>query len=254
MLKAMLAELLGRNTGRKVVFIHIPKCAGSSINYHFKKNFGSARSGRTQMVNSIRIARTGERPTDEALKSARFVAGHCGWDDVQQLSDTHFCFTVLRDPVERTLSFYDFCRNEVAEQDALFFPIKATKQLSFEAFCRSDDPSIRMFVDNVQARTLANSYTRLYDAQPQDWEALAEQHLRALDFVTVSEKLDAHLPALCAQIGLPAPRTTVRRNVRKAKEQSDLPSYEAAAAILGDRIAADQRLYEIGIQLAEQID
>ena len=254
MLRAILNELLGRQAARKVVFIHIPKCAGSSINWHFKKNFGSARSGRTQMVNSIRILRTGEGPSEEALGAAQFVAGHCGWDDVHSLAESHFRFTVLRDPVARTLSFYDFCRTHVAERDAPFFPINAAKELSFEAFCRSDDPAIRMFVDNVQARTLANSYTRLYDEQPQDWEAVAERHLRALDFVTVSEQLDRQLPTLCAEIGLPAPAATVRRNMRKRTEKRDLPSPEVAAEILGDRIAADQRLYKIAVQLAVQMD
>ncbi len=254
MLRWVLNEILGGQNTRRVVFIHIPKCAGSSINWHFKKNFGSARSGRTQMLNAIRVLRTGERPSEDALRSAKFVAGHCGWDDVSKLSDSHFCFTVLRDPVERTLSFYDFCRNHVSEKSAPFFPIQAAQNLSFEDFCTSDDPSIRMFVDNVQARTLASNYTRLYDDQPKDWETLAEHHLRALDFVTVSEKLDAHLPILCARIGLRAPRRTVRRNVRIQKEKRDLPSPEVAAEMMGERMAADQRLYNIAVDLAEQVE
>ncbi len=254
MLRLMLTEILGMQNARKVVFIHIPKCAGSSINWHFKKNLGSARSGRTQMLNAIRIARTGERPCDDALRSAQFVAGHCGRDDVRNLSQSHFCFTVLRNPVERTLSFYDSCRNLDSEKRAPFFPIAAAKELSFEAFCNSSEPSIRMFVDNVQTRTLANCYTRLYDQQLDDWEAQAEKHLKDLDFVTVSEKLDVHLPHLCEMIGLPAPKRTVRRNVRKKKENCDLPDLQAAAKILGERVEADQRLYKIALQLAQQLD
>lgn len=239
-----IPNLLRRPPATKVAFIHIPKCAGSSINWHFKKHLGSARSGRTQMVNAIVNKQTGQTVDTSALRQAPFVAGHCGWDDVALLADTHLRFTVLRDPVARTLSLYDFLRDLPAESHAPYFPVAAAKQMSFAEFCTSDDPAIRVFVDNVQARTLASCYTKLDQELCETWRDKAEAHLRALDFVALSETLDEDLQDLCARAGIPAPKRSIRKNVRRASK-ADLPTPEEAAELLGPRIAVDQKLYDM---------
>lgn len=250
-MKKLIADIRFGRTRTKIAFLHIPKCAGTSVNWHLKKHLGSARSGRAVMLNAIEMKMSGQRPTPEQIRAAPFVAGHCGWEDIAGLANTHFRFTVLRKPVERTLSFYDFCRSLPSEKSAPHFPIRAAQTLSFEEFCSADDPAIRMFVDNVQARTLARSYLSLYDDLPEDWQSIARTNLTALDFVAISEKLDAHLPALCRRTGLPTPKQSVKRNVRSATN-ANLPSLERAHDILAERISADQRLYELGLELAER--
>ena len=48
-----LASLLmaNRTSGRRVIFLHIPKCAGSSMNLLFKCYYGSGRSKRLLAIN-----------------------------------------------------------------------------------------------------------------------------------------------------------------------------------------------------------
>lgn len=250
MLWQVLAKFRYKDPKRKIAFLHIPKCAGSSVNWHFKKQLGSARSRRTVMLNAIDIKMTGKRPDQETLNQAAYVAGHCGWDDLVPLQDTHFRFTVLRDPAARTLSFYDFLRQLPSANRAPFFPVAAAKTLSFEAFCTANDPAIRMFVDNVQARTLASSYIDLDDDLPLDWQRMAHRNLAQLDFVATCENLNADMPKLCQMTGLPVPRAGVERNVRRERSHH-LPSLDEARDLLGARIAADNALYKQAMALSE---
>ena len=109
----LLGDLFGRrcNTAtRPAAYLHIPKCAGTSINHHLKRHLGSVRSGRAVAINSIDVLR-GRSSSPAAARRARYVAGHCGWDHIADLGDTHLRFTFLRQPAERVLSLYVFCRS-----------------------------------------------------------------------------------------------------------------------------------------------
>lgn len=247
-----LPRVLQPKARSKVAFIHIPKCAGSSINWHLKKHLGSARSGGALMINAAENKERGIQPSLQQRKAAGFIAGHCGWSDVSDLRESHYLFTVLRDPVARVVSFYDFCRNHVNVSDAPFFPIKASKDLSFEEFCRSDDPAVRMFVDNVQARTLATTYMDCTDRSAEGWERMATETLEALDFVAISEKLGQHLPLICDDIGISRPKRNVRRNVRSGGAEQQTPSLTEAREVLKERVAIDQKIYELGKEIAEK--
>jgi hypothetical protein len=227
---------------RHTAYLHIPKCAGTSVNHHLKRHLGSVRSGRAVTINSIDVLRGRSTPL-AAARAARYVAGHCGWDHIAELGDTHFRFTFVRNPAERVLSFYGFCRSLPETRNTAHFPVRAACALTFEAFCRSEDPAVRMFVDNAQARALACDYTRLDGALPDDWRARAASNLEKLDFVGLSERLNDQFPALCALIGVPPPGAPSRKNVGGGRDGT-LPSTQEAADILGDRIAADAALYE----------
>jgi hypothetical protein len=226
---------------RQTAFLHIPKCAGTSVNHHLKRHLGSVRSGRAVTINSIDVLGGRSAPMT-AARTARYVAGHCGWNHIADLGDTHLRFTFLRRPAERVLSLYGFCRLLPESRNTAHFPLRAARELTFEAFCRSDDEAIRMFIDNAQARSLACDYTSLDDALPSDWRSRARANLSKFDFVGLSERLDEQLPIVCGLIGIPPPKPTPRKNVG-AGDVLALPSAPEATEILGDRIAADEELY-----------
>ena len=231
----------GRTTAtRQAAYLHIPKCAGTSVNHHLKRHLGTVRSGRAVAINSIDVLH-GRGASLAAVRRARYVAGHCGWDHIADLGDTHLRFTFLRQPAQRVLSFYVFCRSLPESRNTAHFPLRAARQLTFEAFCRSDDAAVRMFIDNAQARALACDYASLDAALPSDWRSRAGANLRKFDFVGLSERLDDQLPMLCALIGIPSPKPPPRKNVGGGAVA--VPSAREAAEILGDRIAVDEELY-----------
>ena len=128
-------------TDRIVIFLHIPKAAGSTLNRVIAQNYPPAA-----------ILKVGGK-TDAALLGAvtgevRLIAGHRPFGMHAQLTRPFTYITVLRDPVERVLSQYHFLKR-VAEhplQRAL-----ASGELSLRDYARQSPDS--------QTRYLAGSNT-----------------------------------------------------------------------------------------------
>ncbi|HEX2257080.1 MAG TPA: sulfotransferase family 2 domain-containing protein, partial [Afifellaceae bacterium] len=226
---------------RRVVFLHIPKTAGSSVNAHFKHHLGSSLSRQAVGLNA---AAGIDRRQIERARRARFVFGHFGWQTLEAVRGDGFAFTVLRDPAARVVSLYRFARRRELPHGSGFEALMAAARADFDKFCLSDDPEVRPFIDNAQARTLAAGYMPAESCYA-NGEAILEQaraHLATLDFVGLTERLDEDFAALTVLAGLPPPRAALQRNVGDGAPASG--SLEEARAILGERIALDQALYD----------
>lgn len=90
----------------KLVFLHIPKTAGQSLHASLEAGFGQGA------VCPARINEQLGCLSIEQLNSYRVVSGHFDWSLLDCISGPKYVFTVLRDPLERLLSFYFFLRNE----------------------------------------------------------------------------------------------------------------------------------------------
>lgn len=235
----------------RVVFLHIPKTAGSSVNAHFKHHLGSTWSGGAVGLNTA----AGITPAAlERARRARYVFGHFGWRTLEAVRGNAFAFTVLRDPAARIVSLYRFARMRNLATDSGFEPLmNAARSTGFAEFCRSEDPLVRLFIDNAQARTLAAGYLP-EECGIEDAGTMlpaAQAHLQSLDFVALTESLDMDFPALAKRAQLPPPRAGLHRNASGAAEPSTV-SLQEARAILGDRIAVDQALYDFARALRRE--
>lgn len=234
----------------RVVFLHIPKTAGSSVNAHFKHHLGSALSRQAVGLN----AAAGIDPARlERARRARFVFGHFGWRTLEAVRGEAFAFTVLREPAARIVSLYRFARKRELPRGSGFAALmEAARGADFAGFCRSDDPRVRPFIDNAQARTLAAGYLP-EECGFDDGEAILDQaraHLQALDFVALTETLDDDFAALAAEAGVPPPRAELYRNVGEGEPAP--VGLEEAQAILGERVALDQALYDFARTLRQE--
>ena len=87
----------------KLVFIHIPKCAGSSLSHALVTYFGRDRSyliGTDCPHNQVFFPRKGTAEKD-------FISGHKGISFYKQIRRSLF-IAVIRDPVSRVLSLYNY--------------------------------------------------------------------------------------------------------------------------------------------------
>jgi hypothetical protein len=243
-----VAELRGAGAPARFVFLHIPKTAGSSVNAHFKHHLGSSLSRQAVGLNAA--AGIDSRALRRARR-ARFVFGHFGWRTLEEVRGEAFAFTVLRDPAARIISLYRFARRRELPRGSGFEGLMEVARASdFAGFCRSDHPKVRPFIDNAQARTLAAGYLaeeRGFD----DGEAtleLARAHVARLDFVALTETIDADFPVLAALAGLPPPPAGLHRNATGADGGPPV-ALEVARSILAERIALDQALYDAALAL-----
>ena len=195
---------------RTVVFIHIPKAAGSSfttfLQSHFPKN--------VSLVNTYwEVLR--KQPLTR-LSQYRLITGHFGFNLTNALP-APFAITLLRDPVEHACSTYEYLRAFYEKRPSVTFgdpdvdeiarQWKAAVKLPFEGFFESELPVVRASVfDNPQARQLAlDSPYELTDLSSSLLRQIAISRLPAIDVVGCQEDFEASRVVTCRRLGWPLP-------------------------------------------------
>lgn len=236
-IRVRLRELLGHAPARSV-FLHIPRCAGSSLGFHFKVNFGSQRSGRVVLFDTWNGCAPDE-PLLRRARSALFVSGHFGWRTLESLAGGALRLTALREPIARLRSLYTFSKQvdrEKAARHAGFLALAdSAKRSSFEEFCLNRDPDARAMLDNAQARALAHDYHPMIEEAPARTLEAAKRNLDSLDMIWDADQFDSALPIIAARTGtkVVAGRTALNRTRR-----SERLSMTRASFLKDPRLAA----------------
>ncbi|HVZ99925.1 MAG TPA: sulfotransferase family 2 domain-containing protein [Caulobacterales bacterium] len=238
-----LARLAGRRAPR-VVFLHIPKCGGSSINYHFKSNYGSQRSGRSVLLDSMEGTAFDAGALGQARR-ALYVGGHMGFETLEQIAEDAICFSIVREPFSRLRSLYAYSRGITQTNHPGFARLaEMAKRSNFADFCLCDDPDARAMLDNAQARALAGAYYPFRHGDPAETLRAARRNMEALDFVLDMRRLTAAFPCIARRTG-----TRVVKGKTHANRSPDAGRPEMSRAEfmrvpeLRARVALDLELY-----------
>lgn len=239
---ALADRMPGRATRpHPIVFLHIPKCAGSAVSAFFKACLGSSRGGRTIFIHD-HAPEAERRRALERMAGARYVAGHIGWDTVEPVLRVApaFVFTVLREPEARLLSLHNFM---LTVDDGLNRSYAATTA----AFL---DPASTAgyFTDNFMVRQLAGALGRRPD-WPREGPALlddAKAHLMAMDAVAFQATLDRDIARIARVLRLPQPTALGARNVTSARAgAAGLTAFAPSDRVAVERLIDwDRRLWD----------
>jgi hypothetical protein len=145
----------------------------------------------------------------ESLSKIAFVSGHFGYDYALPLIQSRYSFTFLRDPVERVLSFYYFCRNS----DPAEYPIyRLAHELDLNDFLRAglESPLVSAYLWNQQTWALAcgpGGESQLY----RDFREFPEQamldmaiaHLADFSHIGFTESFETDRGIIFAALKLP---------------------------------------------------
>ena len=117
-----------------ILFTHIPKTGGLSLS----RDFWTALENRALVVNNVReLASFAADAPKAMIAGLEYVAGHVRLDDIEQHLRIDpadcFCFSVVRDPIERAFSLYLFIQRN-PHLDAAFSKRIAGK--AFDEFVR----------------------------------------------------------------------------------------------------------------------
>lgn len=240
----------------KIFFVHIPKCAGSSMHDFLKAYFGSAHSGASVFFNEIFTAQEtlpiGKRKIEMAM-TARVVSGHYSWAVIDEIApdDDAFMATVLRDPVSRLMSLYDYTTGMLTDSNQT--EIEGFHSMDANAFFTSQNPRIRHALDNYATRQFAGRFEVTGDAVAGLVE-IAAQRVDAMDFVGLVERFDEDFPRFVSLLGLRPPKAVPKVNLTQsllddagrsatAYDRLDKPAQAAIARYVRfDQVIYDQAL------------
>jgi len=196
-----------------VLHLHIPRTGGTSV----------ARA-LTAALSDREIIRSG-RPGDVSAALRRgaeigLVSGHYPWGMHELLPD-HVYFIVLRDPIERVRSMYDFIRAQPAHRHhALLAELPLDSALA--------DPSLRKKFFNGQVRQIAGyrpgQEEMTASILDRAWENLCREDV----VVAFTDRIQEGLARLSARLGRPiAPY----RRINRSKAGGGPPHAEVIEAI-----------------------
>ncbi len=235
-----------------LVQIHIPKTAGSALRRVLSKEYGDRfrKAPNTFTHPQVAEERLRARVTGENDTRPLAIAGHIvfGLRDLLP-SDTRYV-TVLREPVERTLSHYGYLvapRDPKERQHGLLARDTPYRpELSLEEAL--EDP--RYLPDNLQTRMIVCRRSP-FEQLPGDALEQAKEHLRSrFTFVGVTERFDEFAALLARAFGW-APRVPPRKRVGDLRPERASMSREALRA-LEEHDALDLELYAVASDLQEQ--
>ena len=224
---------------RQIVFLHIAKTAGTSIVHFFRKHMQS--DSLCSHGDFLQLS-PGRKQRQEVLKSYQFVSGHFGYDEVGTLLPSAY-----RDPVDRVLSFYQFCQHPDMQRQ---FPVaRAARDLGLDGFIHSVAPEVVEAMDNLQCWQLARSYwteDRRILAGMNDSQLLelADTHLQELSHVGLTETFDSDFKKILKDLGIERDLPKGRQFVTANPISREALKPDTLATLL-QRVAIDMQVYDL---------
>ena len=257
-MREALRGLAGEAPGRRAVFLHIPKCAGSSVNLVFKRTVGSSHSGRTILIDD-RIDRESYDEKIAQARAARFVGGHFGFETLEEVRGTDaITFTVLRDPFDRVRSTFGHFHTR-ARGNPLGHKLPT---MTIEDYLASEGPEISQWTDNVIARQLARSHDRgrVAGMGLEEMVETAKAHLDQIDVVAFLDELPEAIARVTAAAKVPFDGQMPRENVTRRRSAKPAPKAalasldEALRRLAYERVRGDLAVFKHALAKAGQAD
>lgn len=236
-------------TRRRIVFLHIPKTAGTTVRQALYGNFGSADTFPD--TNWI-----GHYPAN-VISKYRLFAGHFTMHDIEHVPAPKHVFTILREPRQRIVSYYRYRRaRDAGKPVAGADPLGARLSLPLKDFLR--DPVVRTAktIFNTQARFLycirgdvGRTRVRRFGMDRAFTLDNILANLSSLDGVGLVEELDAFMARYFARMQLKIPKGLRRSNVTDdlaasaATREPRPPLDDETNALLDELVEFDEPLY-----------
>jgi len=195
---------------RTIVFLHIARCGGSTLKNMLDLYFANSRILRASLLhregNRVEgIAAGSATPVSFNADMERYhcVSGHSNLDDLLTIFPEADYIAMLRDPVKRVVSLYNYWRSHTqsfVEKEKLAGPALA-RSLSLEEFIESDETVVRFAVRNGMARQLFRGLTSRFEGREEDLLAESIEKIDRFAFVGLTDMFDLSIWLLCETFG-----------------------------------------------------
>ncbi|MBO6827011.1 MAG: sulfotransferase family 2 domain-containing protein [Sneathiella sp.] len=239
----------------RIVFFHIPKCAGTSV-YRSLAHTLSDRTPLDKLLYRHRLTIIHDdwhkkRRTQKLRRArrSRFVTGHFEWSTYKEINPQpdDFLFTFLRNPKDRLLSLFRYLSDP---QGSKWLEKRGVSSTNIIDFFETGHPHINWQIDNVMVRTFAGKYAEPLNTSAEWNEALqiAKRNLSKLDFIGNNVSFDKDLSFLSHRLELPLNKDTTQENKSTISRDNFLVTQELEE-ILSPRHRYDDLLYDYALKI-----
>lgn len=218
----------------KVAFLHIPKTAGTSIRVALQEAFGADNC----YVLGLNEPWQEFRKNAKAHADTPVLAGHFTMNDIRRVPGPRKTFTVLRDPVERVLSWYGYLRRR--EETALHEWASSNDAETFIEKCYDAVMAGDTSPQGMNAREAMDGMCRRFHHEG-TFEAASSIIKQRRVLLLDQDQLDAQAARLEAFVG--AKLELPRVNVTQQHERTPIP--ESVRTRIAEINREDRKLYEV---------
>ena len=205
----------------QLYFLHIPKTAGTTLYALLDQHYPLKDICPEQLSSKVK-----KIPLEE-LARYRLIHGHLDYNFIKLLPKKPIIITMLRDPVERIISLYEYWKRNIEEWVAdqpkhnNSFRRVINKDL-YGFVCDEGDDIVQHEVENNQTRRIFSqcedkleglSENKIVNALKSDWK-------KNFFFFGLLEKFDKSLDLLCFSLAWEPVRRYERKNVSSARQKS----------------------------------
>ncbi|MDR2893473.1 MAG: sulfotransferase family protein [Deltaproteobacteria bacterium] len=236
------------------IFMHIQKTAGTALIAPIRAYYGydnsSSHADHFYDLDELTLVNKffQNKEMVARYKNMGFISGHFGFDFYRRFMEGRYSFTFLRDPIERILSYYYFCKGREADE---YFEYGLAQRLSLDDFLLQgfENPAMRIRIWNNQTWALAyGNWAHTPRPQtsfsPEELLDLALEHLDNFSHIGLLESFQTDRNIILSALGIPLPADNAHINATPGRPGvADLPP--ATLKLLADLTKLDQRLYDI---------
>lgn len=238
---------------KPAVFLHIQKTAGTTIVDLARSAYGDhnvvSHGDYLKGASQFPIRNTWEEKAHvlDDFNNVPFLSGHFGYDFAKRYMGGRYSFTFLRDPVERVLSFYYFCKKGDPNEFEIY---RLCQQIPLDEFLKIGflDPRVKGFIWNNQVWQLACGFGNRGKKSVSSFEEielleLAYKHIDEFSYIGFAETFETDRNCILKDLGIVPPEETIISNANPGRPTfGDLP--QSTKDLLLELTELDRILYE----------
>lgn len=194
----------------QMCFIHIPKTAGTTMSAILESRFDHQHICPTPYWRNLR------QMSQDEMTPYQLFRGHFPYDVADLVPGKPVCITMLRDPIERVISAYEFMKTCIIVNPPARKVQEKARTLSLKDYVR--DPEVNGVI-NAQTRMVAGRDCQSRKIDQRDPIALdiAKENLEYFAFVGLTEQFWDSMGLLSYQFGWTPPKEIQRLMVGQKK-------------------------------------
>lgn len=207
----------------QVLFLHLPKAAGSSLSFYIRDQVKQNNDGSSILLHDHIDHPKSRKHAIETARTAKYVHGHFSWNTYREVVRDDvptFAFTILRDPAERLISLYLFMRSKPEGRLPIYDAVRKMSPRQFLIDNRNDvnfetnNFAVRQFQGNVHDQISDMSYGA-------EMLERAKTNISQLDYVGFVDTFEDDFQSIARKIGYPHSSDTAPKTNETVPTQSD---------------------------------